>query len=365
MRKILFLSLPSTKTRSYLLHGFKTALAVSLSYLAIHISGIGIGGMGRGGVMGALSALVVMQMRVADTVEMSGLRLLGTLIGAAVGTTGILLAPDTLQGNLATLFLSILLCTFLTRWNPRFRMSAVAAAAVILAASGQPSRLAVAGGQLVEICLGVLTALVVSVCIRPLRNAEALSASLDTQCRLAAQTLDQLTDAFLDRQRHLSPEVLKPFLLAMRENSEIMDKVREFESLVHYQDHARLRHLVQGLELVTTHLNALFDALDDTHDKGIELTMHAEIKALSDAVSATLRHITMPASEALWPDLNLETHTVRKKMNELRTAGILRTFSTDKLVQVLSFYQSLLHLADTVDVLADRMAHALAQTGPA
>lgn len=358
MKRIPFLKLPSSQARGYLFHGLKTALAVSLSYFAVHAAAL------SSGIMAALSALVVMQMRVADTVELSGLRLLGALIGAAVGTAGILIAPDDLEGNLAALFTSTLLCTFVTRWNPRFRMTAVAAAAVILGAAGQTDRTAVAASQLMEICMGVLIALCISIFIRPVRAAEALYVSLGTQCRLAADTLDRLTTAFLDHQRHLPPEVLKPFLLAARDNQELLSKVREHESLLYYSDHAQLGHLVQGLELVTTHLNALFDALDDMHDAGVELIMTPEFRSLSDAVSATLNHITSPASEAPWPDLSLQTRACRARMNDLRAAGMLRRFSTDKLVQVLSFYQGLLHLADTVDVFADRMVHALEKTSP-
>jgi uncharacterized membrane protein YccC len=145
MKRLPILRIRSAKARPYLLHGFKTALAVSLSCFAIHATGL------SSGMMAALSALVVMQMRVADTVELSGLRLLGALSGAAVGAAGALLVPDTPVGNLAVLFVATLLCTFFTRWNPRFRMASVAAAAVILASAGHADRLAVAGYQLLEI----------------------------------------------------------------------------------------------------------------------------------------------------------------------------------------------------------------------
>ena len=49
-------------------------------------------------------------------------------------------------------------------------------------------------------------------------------------------------------------------------------------------------------------------------------------------------------------------------LNELHAAGMLRRLSTDKLIQILAFYQALLHLSRTVDVFADRMAHVLAKT---
>ncbi len=356
MKRIRYLRLPSSKARSYLLHGAKTALAVTLSCFVVHTVGV------SGGVMAALSALVVMQMRVADTVDLSGLRLLGALIGAAVGTAGLLIAPDNIRGVLAALFVSTLVCTFINRWNPRFRMAAVAAAAVILAGAGQPDKIAVAGHQLLEICIGVVIALSVSVFIRPVRAAEALYVSLGRQCRLAAQTLDQLTNAFLDHQRHLPPTVLDPFLLAVRENHEMLSKVREHEALLYYKEHAQLGHLVQGLDQVTTHLNSLFDALDDLHDEGTELIMAPELRALSDAISATLMHITEPASAAPWPDLTLQERACKARMHELRIEGKLKRFSTDKMVQILAFYLALLHLSATVDVFADRMALALEKT---
>jgi hypothetical protein len=298
-------------------------------------------------------------------VELSALRLLGALSGAAVGAAGVLLAPDTPEGNLAVLFVATLLCTFIARWNPRFRMASVAAAAIILASAGHADRLAVAGHQLMEITAGVLIALGISIYLWPVRASEALYKSLGEQCRLAAQTLDQLTTAFLDYQKHLPPTVLKPFQMAVRENHDLLNKVREHEALLYYKEHEQLGHLVQGLDLVTMHLNAMFDAIhDDGCEVGIKLIMEQEIRDLSGTISTTLYHITEPASEAPWPDLSLQERFCQTRMNEMRASGMLRGFSTNKLVQVLAFYQSLLHLAGTVDVFADRMVHALAKTRP-
>jgi hypothetical protein len=220
----------------------------------------------------------------------------------------------------------------------------------------------VAGHQLLEITAGVLIALSVSIYLWPVRASESLYKSLGKQCRLAAQTLEQLTTAFLDRQKHLPPTVLDPFLMAARENHELLSKVHEHEALIYYKEHAQLDHLVQGLDLVTTHLNALFDALhDDGCESGVKLIMEREIRDLSGAISTTLYHITEPASETPWPDLSLQERFCLTRMNEMRAAGMLRRFSTNKLVQILAFYQSLLHLAGTVDVFADRMVHALAK----
>ena len=357
MKRLPVLRIPPSRARSYLLHGFKTALAVSLSFIVIHATGL------SNGMMAALSALVVMQMRVADTVELSALRLLGALSGAAVGAASVLLVPDSPEGNLAALFAATLLCTFIARWNPRFRVASIAAAAVILASAGHADRLAVAGHQLLEITAGVLIALGISIFLWPVRVAEVLYKSLGKQCRLAAQTLDQLTTAFLDRQKHLTPGVLEPFLMAIRENHELLGKVREHEALLYYKEHNQLGFLVQGLDAVTMHLNALFDALhEDGCEPGVELIMQREIRDLSGAISVTLNHITEPASQAPWPDLNLQERFCQTRMNELRAAGMLRRFSTNKLLQILAFYQSLLHLSGTVNVFADRMVLAMEKT---
>jgi len=354
MKRLPFFRIPSDKAHSYLRYGFKTALAVSLSYLAIQATGL------SNGIIAAFSALAVIQMRIADTVELSGLRLLGALVGAAVAAAGILLVPDTLAGNFLVLFTAMLLCTFVAYWNPRLRMASVAATAVILVSAGHTDRLAVTGYQLLEITTGVLITLGISIWLWPVRSSEALYKSLGKQCRLAAETLDQLTAAFLNHQRHLPPTVLEPFLMAIRKNHDLLEKVREHESLVYYKEHNQLGFLVRGIDQVTTHLNALFDALGDAAgEPSVKLIMETEIRDLSGAISVTLRHITEPASAAPWPDISLQTRFCLTRMNELRAAGMLRRLSTDKLVQVLAFYQSILHLADTVDILADRMVRAL------
>ena len=60
-----------------------------------------------------------MQVYVADSLEMCLYRLSGTVIGAILGVLVILIFPITPMGIGSALFLTIGICSFLTRYKPK------------------------------------------------------------------------------------------------------------------------------------------------------------------------------------------------------------------------------------------------------
>jgi uncharacterized membrane protein YgaE (UPF0421/DUF939 family) len=103
-----------SKVSTNLIHGFKTALAAVLAYYITAILSLDFG------YWAVISAVIVMQVYVADSVEMCFYRFSGTLVGAALGVVVLLVIPKTAFFTGVALFVTVGICSFLTRFSTRY-----------------------------------------------------------------------------------------------------------------------------------------------------------------------------------------------------------------------------------------------------
>ena len=145
----------------HMIHGLKTAAAAVLAYavtLLLHI---------EFGYWAVISTVIVMQVYVADSLEMCLYRLSGTVIGAILGVVVILIFPITPTGIGSALFLTIGICSFLTRYKPKYKMAAITVVIVVMTGMNSPNIIEFGLFRVVEICLGILCATLVSLLIFP------------------------------------------------------------------------------------------------------------------------------------------------------------------------------------------------------
>jgi len=121
-----FLKNRSAIPRTHWLHGIKTAMAAGLCY------GITTFYHLEYGYWAVISTVIVMQVYVADSIRMCLYRLSGTIIGALMGIGALLYFPDTPLGRLFAVLLPVGICSFMTHYNPRYRMAAITAVIVIM-----------------------------------------------------------------------------------------------------------------------------------------------------------------------------------------------------------------------------------------
>ncbi|MDR3043756.1 MAG: FUSC family protein [Desulfovibrio sp.] len=381
---------------AHIRHGVKTGIAAVLALVLADVLHI------EYGYWAVISAVIAMQMNVADAIEMCLYRFIGTVMGAVMGVMAIMTFPDTPIWNGVALFLTTGLCAFLTRWDPRYRMAAITVSIVILASAGHAERFDVGMFRVLEIAIGVGCAFVVTVTLWPVRAAVGLRRDLASQAENCAHYLTTLVDRFLARQTHVPADLLDPLVRATPRNRERLSKVRRHESLIYFYDNQPLDTLSTVVERTTDHLRVMLRSLNACDADGYDIMMDAEMRALAETVARTLRRMAAtttgvtgvrpgggmpgwlgalgarfagfvgfgpggargrgdaesPSDQSAHADTSLEEAIARadSRLRALREAGATKRFDLAMLTQFYAFYYALRQLAEDVQGLAARMA---------
>ncbi|MDY0227323.1 MAG: FUSC family protein [Desulfomicrobium apsheronum] len=314
-------------------HGLKTGIAAVLAYGVAHLLDL------KFGYCATLSAVIVMQVYVADSVQMCLYRFSGTAVGAAIGLAAILLFPQTQPMTVLALFLSVAFCAYMTRYNARYRMAAITVCIVVLAGYDQDDRIVFGMLRVVEIGVGVAAAFVVSIALWPVRAGTALKARLMMRFGDCARHYEAIMNAFLAMQSGLAPSLLDQFQTDIREDRALFQKVLRHERRMYHEDTDLLGLKVRTLEKCHAHLQTMLQALNSEQGQGYEIIMDRELRELAAVTVESMRGIASgrtPSTDLLAKALN-ESET---RLHELRKDGATRRFHLQKLLQFFAFYHS-------------------------
>ncbi|WP_291330294.1 FUSC family protein [Desulfovibrio sp. UCD-KL4C] len=317
----------------HLKHGIKTGIAAVMAYSIANLFHLSYG------YWAALSAVIVMQINVADSIRMCWYRFSGTAIGAAIGILCIVIFPETPAMTLLSLFISSAFCAYMTRYNVRYRMAAITTTIVTLASLGEAHRIEYGLFRVLEITVGVASAFLVSVLIWPLRAAEALKESLCSQFSECADHYEILMESFLNMQTSVDSEMLDSFNSKILLNRETYLKVLRHERLLYIEDTDLLGLKVSTLEKGASHMRAMLHALNNVQGEGYEIIMKDELRALSKVTAESMRAISAgktPDEEAL----QIAFDAAQERLQSLRNEGVTRRFYLQKMVQFFAFYHS-------------------------
>lgn len=335
-------------------HGFKTGLAVVLALIITQALGL---------VMwqwAVVSAVVAMQMTVADAIQSGVHRITGTVIGAVLGMLILFVMPPGFFWLGAALLFGAAVCASLSQYSPRYTMAALTVVVVILAGLDEPDKIAVGIGRVMEIAIGVGSALFVSVVLWPVRMADMLRADLAFQYVQSAMHLNSLVTAFLDRQRAMDYHMLDSLADKAWHNHELFLRVRKHESIVFHNDHEVLKIQVRTLDRSISDMKPMLEALNDYEEpEGFDVIMAPELRRLADAIMATLRHLGGSTPAAPVPDL-VRTLTelvdiTEKRLDSLRNEGATNRFNLHQMLQFFTFFHSLRGLATDLLFALDKI----------
>ena len=335
-------------------HGVKTGLAVVLAYAITHVLNLHMWQWA------VVSAVVAMQMTVADAIQNGINRLSGTIIGAGLGIAilSVLPAGDIWLG--VALWLGAAICASLSRYSQRYIMAALTVVVVLLAGAEETDKISVGLGRVVEITIGVGSALFVSVVLWPVRLVDGLRKDLAAQYVQCSMHLNTLVNAFLDRQRPVDRHMLEGLVDKAWHNHELILRVRQNESLVYQYDHDVLKVQVRTLDRATSHLKPIVEALNDYDEpSGFDVIMAPELRRMADAIMATLRHLGSGTPTAPVPDLvrNLTelVDTTEQRLGELRDQRATDRFTVHQMLQFFTFFHSLRGLATDLVFALDKI----------
>lgn len=323
--------------------GLKVGLASLLTYAAARSVGL------PSPYIGVVTAVIVLQAYVADSLQMAAYRMTGTLVGALISLLLLAAAPagDAQVGLL--LFVALVFCGFLTTYAPQFRMAAITVAIVFLMGVGSEDWLAVALDRVLEIALGIACAVLVSLVVWPQRASALLRGTLGEYFMEAGRLAEVLNSEFLEAQRPgggSSAAALDALLARARE---LAGKAIAHEARLYPQGGQEAARLMAGAERVRDHLYAMSAALAAQSGEPERFIIEPEMRALATDIRAALES---RAARAANPEqVAAVAHSLARadaRLAELRGLGTTRRFDLPKLAQFFAFYHALRGLGEAL-----------------
>jgi len=330
---------------THMTHGFKTALAAVLAYAITMTLDLEFG------YWAVISTVIVMQVYVADSVEMCLYRFSGTIIGALLGVVVILLVPKTPFFVGIALFVTIGVCSFLTRYRKRYRMAAITVVIIVMTGLQTQDAWLFGFSRVMEIGIGIICAFAVSVLVFPKRKVDVLRTKIEAQAALCADRCLTLVQAFIARQQNVEESLLTELVDDVWGNHALLEKIRQHESLLYkkkFKENFILK--VTVISRSVEHLRNMARALNALDDSGYDIIMARELQHLADQSGRALVRFVKNGALTDQGDLEQAVSVLKTTFLTIRKEGLIRRFDAEKLVQVFSFYSSLVYLAD--DILA-------------
>jgi uncharacterized membrane protein YgaE (UPF0421/DUF939 family) len=326
----------------HIIHGLKTGLASILSYGITEYLNM------PHGFWAVITTVIVMQVYVADSLNMSIYRFTGTAIGATIGIVAISIFPGTPVWTGLSLFITISLCSFMTRYNIRYKMAAITVVIVILASVSEPDRVTFGLFRVLEIVIGIFSASLVSVLIVPAKRVDLLKKSLTEQAVECAEKYNEITKAFLSKQKHVDDDLLESLTQKTWQNHEIYQMIMRHEAFIYKKDvYENLALLVTTLGRFVEHLRTMTRALNAIDSDGFKIIMEKEMKNLAVVTGEALIDLVNMGSGKR-SELIDTMESAEDRIKALRSEGVTSRFNIEKLTQVFSFYHSMHCLAEDI-----------------
>jgi len=327
---------------THLIHGVKSAIAALLCYSITVFYDL------EYGYWAVISTVIVMQVYVADSIQMCLYRFSGTMIGAITGIAAILIFPETPTWRMASIFLPVAILSFMTHYNPRYRMAAITAVIVVMTGFNAPDKVSFGFFRIIEISIGIFCAFGVSVLIFPVRVVDLLKKDIKDQALDCCEKYDILVHAFINGQKHVDKTLLEELTRKVWNNHGLFQSIKRHEALIYHKKFTKnLKIIVSTMDTVVEHLKTMARTLDVTPERGFDIIIKDELQVLADKSKEVLMMMVenSPEEKGIYA-LSQALENTEKKLHELRSQGATTRFDLHKLVQVYSFYHSMHYLAE-------------------
>lgn len=332
--------------RIHWIHGIKTAIAAGLCYGITTFYNL------EYGYWAVISTVIVMQVYVADSIRMCLYRLSGTIIGALMGIGSLLYFPDTMAGRLFAVLLPVGICSFMTHYNPRYRMAAITAVIVIMTGFSAPDKLGFAFARIIEIAIGIFCAFVVSVLIFPVRVVDVLKENMRNQALECCEKYDILARAFLNGQQRVDEALLEDLTRKVWKNHELFQSIKQHEALIYHKKFSKdMKMVISTMDKVVEHLRTMVRTLNVTEGARFDIIMEKELTVLAKQSKEALmilvgNHASAGPGSTGTAHLSQAIAATEERLHALRSQGVTTRFDLHKLEQFYSFYHSMHYLAE-------------------
>lgn len=327
--------------RWLLIHAAKTALAAALCWWIALRLGL------HDGYWGSISAIIVLQSNVGSTVTASRDRMLGTLIGAALGFGFSLFGPPALSYILA-LLVAIVACGLMELRNSS-RLACVTITIVMLVHK-EGSRWGLALDRVVEVILGIVVALAVTTLVLPDRARLRLRDGLAAEFLSLGAFFAAIFEGFRGAPSGNLPALRESVEAMRRGNDQLLEASRNEPSGEGWRE---------GLSLLSEFGRSLFETLlalelsvKDSHEDAYAQQLEPALGKLAADVFSGFQYVAACIHkwrfDAAPKGINLEQDIadLESRMDEVRHTG--RNFEQP---EILRAYAVQLHLKQIAQLL--------------
>jgi len=288
-----------------------------------------------------ITALIVMQSSVGATVNASWTRLAGTAVGAVVGGAFVALGAVNLLWFGAAVLIAYSLCSVL-RLAESQRLATVTVA-ILMLIGRTSSPWAIALHRFLEVAIGIVVALLISVVIWPSRARKALRqgisealASMETLYQIVSRGYREGSSAPVDKLKsHIDETVRRIADLFKQALYEPVGTQKDHEVVTLLVDHVnRIQLSIAALELATQDGGGdMYVRSFDTELKRLEVEISLAFEWLSDAVVAW-------RFDREWPDLGRFVCDLEEQAATSRKAGASKSYELEEVFRFYSFVLS-------------------------
>lgn len=314
--------------RRQLIHASRITVAGLSAYALVYVLGL------PEGLWLMVTAIVVTQSSVGGSLKMALDQAIGSLFGAIYATAVVLLiTPEGHLQHVAALILAIAPLAFLSALYPGYRAAPITGVIMLLAGSGfglGPIDLAV--GRIVEVTLGCLVGVGVSVLIAPARASQSVVETTAKAAGLLALQLRAIAGQRSDlgsiarRIRKTMAQLERLVEEAARERRALLTDMPDVEPLL--RTTSRLRHDVNMLRRAAR--EAEKDVIDDQVTEAFRNAILIGAARL-EQIGSSAGDMTDDAGA-----LSDAVRTYRQKLQAMRESGATRELSTATLGRLFS-----------------------------
>lgn len=339
--------------RRLLILAAKTTLAAALSWWLATLFGV------RDGYWGSISAIIVLQSNVGATVTASRDRIIGTLIGAALGFAFSPPRPLVL-GYLLAMLLATVFCGLMGLRNSS-RLAGVTITIVMLV-HREGSAWGLALDRVIEVLLGIVVALAVTTLVFPDRARIRLRDGLAQEFLLLGAFFETILQGFRG-VRAANLQKLRDDAQAMRQgNDQLLDASRNEPSSAGWPE---------GLNMLSQFGRSLFEALialeiavRDSHEDAYAQRLEPELGKLAADIHSGFNHVANSIHKWLFDtppqgySLEQDVADLEARMDSVRGTGL--GFSQ---AEILRAYAVQLHLKQIARMLRASRVETLRAVG--
>lgn len=343
-------------TPQRLRHGVKTALAVALCQAVAVALDL------EHGYWAVITAILVMQMDLGNSLKVAGNRFIGTLAGAGAALAVGLLAPPGFAWREAGMLLAVGLAACLAQVHESFRMAAITTAVALYGWSGQESLVVFSLARVGSILLGVVGGMAVSFLVWPARASGLLKEALGRELSAMAEALSATAAHFLGQGPEADHQRMAALNGMLARNRDLWQSARREPVLLGRA--MDLMPLIRGLDRLFVELRVMRQASRVRGDEPYRQTLSGEVLGLTLAASTLMGHLAAllrgaDKDQALATLAALELHQalgrLEARFNELRGQDATKSHPLESIMASFSFCQSLKNLAAHILDMAEAL----------